>query len=36
MTYDVARQIATYWFLMSFGVFVSIYGFWALKRWILD
>jgi len=36
MTYDIALQISTYWFLMIVTTYVSIWGFWAIKRFIFD
>jgi len=36
MTYDIALQISTFWFELMVTTFVSVWGFWALKRWIFD
>jgi len=36
MTYDIALMIATYGFELYVITFVSIFGFWLVKRWIFD
>jgi len=36
MVYGIALQIATYAFSLFVVPFVSVLGFWILKRWIYD
>jgi len=36
MPYGIALQIATYTWILMVATFVQIWGFWALKRYILD
>lgn len=36
MPYGIALQIATYFMIGSLALFVQVFGFWLLKRWIFD
>jgi len=36
MDFGIALQIATYFMIGQFALFVQLFGFWLLKRWIFD